>query len=164
MFILSINRFDDFSAKALCDFINDKLYPEIFSVLESIDMHIFELMMEKNSQLNDIVNCNFQIVSKEIKMLFSKYEVLMFPRLISMDNSTISLTPIIDNHKRVYKIFKKIRHLLDDYEIQATWSLKQKKCINELYVLEQSVLYVLYLKENFLLAEIKNTSRNEIAR
>ncbi|MEZ5054640.1 MAG: hypothetical protein R2807_07760 [Chitinophagales bacterium] len=155
-------NFENFTSKELCSYLEDRMYIQVISNIENSKKYVFELMKEDDSQSNDLINSLLDILEKEIKQLFTKDRMILFPNLISQNPIKLNIEPINEIHKRINRLLEKIRYLLNNFVVKPDWTSTHKICCNELYNLEQSILYVFYVKENFLWTKINLTNTHAV--
>jgi iron-sulfur cluster repair protein YtfE (RIC family) len=147
-------NYHNFSPNELCNYLDERYYTEISHNLETTYKYLTELAENENNQTTDLVLTLFAKLDFEIKQLFAKDRILLFPHLIAQHEQNISLAPINIIHQKIINLLQKIRELMNNYVQQPTWSTTYKICCNELYGLEQLIHYVFYVKENFLWTRI----------
>lgn len=147
-------NYHNFSPNELCNYLDERYYSEITHNLESTHKYLIELAENEHNQTIDLVLTLFSKLDFEMKQLFAKDRILLFPHLIAQHAQNISLTPINIIHQRIINLLQKIRELMNNYVQQPSWSALFKICCNELYGLEQLIHYVFYVKENFLWTRI----------
>ena len=147
-------NYHNFSPNELCNYLDERYYSEICNNLQKTNDYLSYLRENEECQTIDLVVALFAKLNFEIKQLFAKDRILLFPHLIAQHTQNISLTPINTIHQRIIYLLQKIRELMNNYVQQPTWSASYKICCNELYGLEQLIHYVFYVKENFLWTRI----------
>ncbi|MBK9328229.1 MAG: hypothetical protein IPM95_02715 [Sphingobacteriales bacterium] len=153
---LHIINYNDFSAEELCNYLEERHYPQILADLETTQNYLEFLSSEEHSETTDLTNTLFHKLQEEVKQLFVKDHILLFPHVKKHPVSQISLAPINSIHQRVMAILQKLRGLMNNYVQQPNWSNQFKICCNELYAIEQNIQHILYIKENFLWTKIEN--------
>lgn len=156
----SIN-FQNFSPSELCSYLDERYYAQIINDLSTTEKYLLDFSSTEDSPTLDLVIALFYKLQNEVKQLFVKDRLLLFPHIITKKISSISLTPINIIHQRILTLLQKIRELMNNYIQQPNWSSGYKICCNELYGVEQLIHYVLYVKENYLWTRINTTVNNE---
>lgn len=149
-------NFNDFSPSEICNYLSDRYFVQVMHNFEVSKKYLTALYEENQDQNIEWINNIFNILYEETKHLFSKDKILLFPHMMAQNATGINLEPVNEIHKRIIVLLNKIRNLMNNYVAQPNWSSVQKICCNELYNLEQSLLYVLYIKENFIWTRSKN--------
>ncbi|HRH58877.1 MAG TPA: hypothetical protein PLS10_14600 [Chitinophagales bacterium] len=158
---LHIINYSDFTADELCHYLEDRHYMQILTDMESIQKYLENLSCNEENDLIELVNVIFHKLNVEVKQLFSKDKILLFPHLKKNVETPICLTPVNLLHQRINAILQQLRKLMNNYVQQPAWSNQFKICCNELFTLEQSIQHVLYIKENFLWTKINTITSNE---
>lgn len=155
-------NYQNFSPNELCNYLDERYYAQILHDFDSTEKYLSDLAHNEESQSIDLVITLFYKLQNEVKQLFVKDRILLFPHVVAEKNNSISLTPINIIHQRILTILQKIRELMNNYIQQPNWSSAYKICSNELYGLEQLIHYVLYVKENFLWTRINTIVNYEV--
>lgn len=158
---LHIINYNDFSADELCHYLEDRHYTQIITDMESIQSFLMNLNCLEESEIVEVTNVVFSKLYTEVKQLFTKDSILLFPHLKNNVTVKINLEPVNQIHGKISTILMQLRKLMNNYVQQPGWSNQLKICCNELYALEQSIQHVLYIKENFLWTKIDNPASHE---
>jgi len=151
---LHIITYHDFTVDELCQYLQERHYPQILGDMEAIQKYLVNLACNEDAELINLLDIIFRQLHLEVKQLFTKDSILLFPHLIDKEGIQINLKPINQIHQKINTILIQLRKLLNNYVQQPDWSNLFKICFNELFALEQSIQYVLYIKENFLWTKI----------
>lgn len=152
--------YHDFTIDELCDYLEERHYKQILSDMEITHYYLTHLSYTEQLDSAELINILFRKLQIELKQLFTKDSILIFPHLKKRSEVYVNLEPINTIHQKINGLLQQIRKLLNNYIQQPHWSSSIKICCNELYSLEQEVQLVLYLKENFLWTKI-NAASNE---
>ncbi|MFN8283473.1 MAG: hypothetical protein U0U67_09685 [Chitinophagales bacterium] len=158
---LHVINYNDLSAEELCLYLEERHYVQVSADLSSVKRYIDNLI---NSDCNDqisLLQVLFIKLSDEVRQLFIKDKILLFPHIKNHRQSGINLAPINLLHQRISTILQKLRGLMNNYVQQPSWSSNLKICCNELYALEENIRMTLYIKENYLWTKIKNVISDE---
>jgi len=155
-------NFSNFEPKSLCNYLENRIYLQVLSNIEITQKYVFELLQEDDSQTNDLLNSLVDIIFKEIRQLFTKDKLILFPHLISNNSTKINLEPTNEIHKRINRLLEKIRYLMNNYVAKPEWTSTHEICCNELFNLEQSILFIFYIKENYLWSKINQVPNHEV--
>ncbi len=147
---LHIINYSDLSISELCLYLEQRHYKQVLSDLELAAKYINDAEQNEHTELTGLIKILFDKLDAEIKQLFVKDNLLLFPHFIKNTHTQINLAPVNAIHQRVMNILQKLRGLLNNYVQQPEWSNAFKICCNELYALEQNMQHILYVKENFL--------------
>lgn len=158
---LHIINYHDFTVDELCQYLEERHYPQILGDMESIQKYLINLTYHEDSELVSLLNVVFRQLYTEVKQLFTKDRILLFPHLINKSDTQINLNPVNQIHQKINTILMQLRKLMNNYVQQPDWSNQFKICFNELYALEQSIQHVLYIKENFLWTKINTHVSHE---
>lgn len=156
----AINYYN-FSPNELCHYLDDRYYSQILQNFETAQKYITELPEIEYTPSLDLVITLFHKLQLEVKQLFVKDRILLFPHVVTQQSISISLAPINIIHQRIIILLQKIRELMNNYVQKPLWSSTYKIFCNELYGLEQLIHYVLYVKENFIWTRINAVIINE---
>lgn len=154
-------NFNDFSPNEICTYLADRYFVQVLHNFDVSKKYLITLYNESHDQNIEWLNTIFDILHEETKHLFSKDKILLFPHLVTPNAAGINLEPVNEIHKKIIGLLSKIRNSMNNYIAQPNWSSTQKICCNELFNLEQSLLYVLYIKENFIWTRSKTNFINE---
>ncbi|HUM50715.1 MAG TPA: hypothetical protein PK431_02830 [Chitinophagales bacterium] len=147
---LHVINYNDFLPSELCLYLEERHYVQILSDLASTKKYIENLISTENIENGNLIQSLFIKLEDEIKNLFVKDRILLFPHIIKNYDVPINLAPINLLHQRISTILQKLRSLMNNYIQQPSWSNQYKICCNELYSLEENIRMVLYIKENYL--------------
>ncbi|HPA36856.1 MAG TPA: hypothetical protein PLA16_10835 [Chitinophagales bacterium] len=161
MYNLHIINYNDFTADELCHYLEERHYPQILTDFKMIERYIDQLVCSEDDESSTLIHAIFHKLETEVKQLFTKDKILLFPYIINHQESSISLQPINQLHQRILGLLQRMRGLLNNYVQQPEWSSNRKICSNELYALEQSIQRVLYIKENYLWTKIDKVVSHE---
>lgn len=151
---LHIINFNDFSVEELSKYLEDRYYTQILLDIESIQNLLDELSCNEDTEIVSVLNFIYSQLSVEVKQLFTKDKILLFPHLKNRPNTPINLRPFIQIHQKINIILIQLRKLLNNYIQQPEWTNQFKICFNEIFSLEQTIQQVLYIKENFLWTKV----------
>lgn len=154
-------NYTDFSPNELCTYLEERYYTQIINDFENTKKYLKDLLQDEYSQNIDLVNSLFYKLEGETTKLFARDRILLFPHITNPTPAGICLKPMTEIHQRIIDLLQKIRGFMNNYVPQPLWSTNMKICCNELYVLEQEIQYVLYIKENFLWTRINNNCSGE---
>lgn len=160
---LHIINYTDFTADELCHYLEDRHYTQILADMDSIQEYLINLTCNQNadSELMELTNVVFRKLHVEVKQLFTKDSILLFPHLKNKSEIKINLDPVNQIHQKISIILQQLRKLMNNYVQKPSWSNQIKICCNELFALEQSIQHVLYIKENFLWTKINAIASHE---
>ncbi|MFN8259890.1 MAG: hypothetical protein U0X41_03015 [Chitinophagales bacterium] len=158
---LHIINYHDFSVDELCHYLEDRHYTQILADMDSIQKYMVSLACTDGSEVVELTNVIFRKLHMEVKQLFTKDSILLFPHLKNKPDVLINLEPVNLIHQKISGILLQLRKLMNNYVQQPTWSNQFKICCNELYALEQSIQHVMYIKENFLWTKINTNAHHE---
>ena len=158
---LHIINYNDFTSEELCHYLEDRHYTQILTDMESIQKYLVNLSIKDDSELIELINVVFRKLQAEVKQLFVKDNILLFPHMLNNAHVKINLGPVNQLHKQISGVLQQLRKLMNNYVQQPSWSNQLKIACNELFALEQSIQHVLYIKENFLWTKINNTVADE---
>lgn len=152
-----IINYHDLSVDELCQYLEERCYSKILLDMESIQECLLQMIDTEDSELLNILHVVFFQLQTEVKQLFTKDRIILFRHIKSRTETPINLIPISQIHQKINTIMMQLRKLLNNYVQQPDWSNAFKICFNELYLLEQSLQHVLYLKENFLWTQVNKS-------
>lgn len=158
---LHIINYNDFTPNELCHYLEERHYIQILTDMESIQKYLVNLTYKDDSEIIELISVVFRKLYVEVKQLFTKDSILLFPHLKNNENVQICLTPVNLLHQKINVILQQLRKLMNNYVQQPAWSNQLKICCNELFALEQSIQHVLYIKENFLWTKINAIESHE---
>jgi hypothetical protein len=158
---LHILNYNDFTADELCQYLEERHYTQILADMESIQNYLMNLNCLEDSEIVEVAIVVFSKLNTEVKQLFTKDSILLFPHLKNNSTVKINLEPVNLIHGKISAILMQLRKLMNNYVQQPGWSNQLKICCNELYALEQSIQHVLYIKENFLWTKINSFASHE---
>lgn len=153
-------NYSEFSASELCHYLEERQYPKILSDLEVIHNNFNQFKIHSIEEVEELAAIVFNKLHFEVKQLFIKDSILIFPTLMKYEKLLISLAPINAIHQRIIHIFHQLRRLMNNFIPLPNWSIQLKICCNELADVEQSLQNILYIKENFLWTKINHTTSN----
>ncbi len=158
---LHIINYNDFTADELCQYLEERHYKQILADMDAIQKYLENITYSEDSDVIELINIVFQKLHDEVKQLFVRDSILLFPHLKNNVEREICLTPINLLHHQINTILQQLRKLMNNYVQQPNWSNQFKICCNELFALEQSIQHILYIKENFLWTKINAVKSNE---
>lgn len=156
---LHIINYSDFEVGELCQYLEDRHYVQVLEDFETTGRYLMQLQPEsEETKVIELLNALFNKLHVEVKQLFVKDRILLFPHVKYHAEKEISLEPINQVHQRIIDLLQKMRGLMNNYVQQPKWTNQFKICCNELYALEQNIQHILYIKENFLWTKVNHTS------
>lgn len=161
MHTLQIINYYNFSSEELCQYLEERYYTQILSDMLTVQKYLTQLACNEDSDVVSVMNVVFQQLEQEVKQLFTKDKLLLFPYFKKQTEVNINLQPVQQIHQKIQTILIQLRKLLNNYIQQPDWSNGYKICVNELYALEQSIHQVLYIKENYLWAKLNKQFQHE---
>lgn len=153
---LHVINYNDFLPSELCHYLEERHYVQILSDLETAEKYLDNLIASENIENASLIQSLFIKLEDEIKNLFVKDRILLFPHIIKKLNIPINLMPINLVHQRISNLLQKFRCLMNNYIQQPNWSNQYKIFCNELYSLEENIRMVLYIKENYLWTKLNS--------
>lgn len=154
-------NYNDFSAEELCHYLEERHYNQVLADMDSIQKYLNNLNGIENTEIVELTIILFHKLHNEVKQLFIKDQILLFPHLKNKSAVQINLAPVNLIHQKISMLLQQLRKLMNNYIQQPDWSNQFKICCNELFMLEQSIQHILYIKENFLWTKVNINSSHE---
>lgn len=147
----------------LCSLILKEYHPSIGESCRKIESFLLSNQYGKDISipLSELIHLIFMKLNDEIKHFFLKESGIIFPAI--KKNSKIKTgketghflqpTAIESIHQRqqvITNLLQKLRHLLQDYNIQPAWHKDWKECVNEMFQLESKVYQWIHVEGSLL--------------
>lgn len=153
--------YNNFTSEELSVYLEERYYTQVLSDLEVIHKYLIDYSYEDETDTAEIIIAIFRKLQIELKQLFTKDSILIFPHFKNKSDVTVNTDPFYQIHQRINDLLQQIRRKLNNYVQQPNWPTTLKICALELYSLEQLVQHVLYLKQNFLWPKINTVATSE---
>ena len=103
---LHIINYNDFTPNELCHYLEERHYTQILTDMESIQKYLVNLTYKDDSEIIELISVVFRKLYVEVKQLFTKDSILLFPHLKNNEDIQICLTPVNLLHQNLYKYHK----------------------------------------------------------
>ncbi len=153
--------------EGLCTLILKDYHPSITESCRKIEIFLLSNHYGKDISipLSELVHLIFMKLNDEIKHFFLKESGIIFPAIKkNVKNKTTkeagnflqapALETIHQRQQVITNLLQKLRHLLQDYNIQPSWHKDWKECVNEMFQLESKVYQWIHLEGSLLYPKI----------
>lgn len=148
------------SVEELCQYMEQKHYRQVDLSLQTAENYIQggEVM-----EYTDLLFSLFFKIRDEWGRLVRKETMILFPFLneVHKGDRKINSKPIEwikEVHQKILDLFYQVRPLVNYYSLQPSWSNAYQLFCSELYLLDQQVLEIINVKENFLFPKLFSRS------
>lgn len=155
------------SPEGLCMLILKDYHPSITESCNKIESFLLSNQYGKDISipLSELVHLIFMKLNDEVKHFFLKESGIIFPAIKkNAKNKTgksdvhflqpSALESIHQRQQVITNLLQKLRHLLQDYNIQPSWHKEWKECVNEMFQLESKVYQWIHLEGSLLYPKI----------
>lgn len=171
MYYMFLNRLDNYSNAALtpeglCNLIQLEYQPEIMSSCSSIEEYLEKhpFVKELPAPVSEVVQLLFKKLEDELKHLFLKETGIVFPYIKKNYHGTekvhgntvdVKVVESVHNtHQTIIGLTQKIRQQLNNYVVKPAWSKEWKNCVNEMFLLENSIFQWIHIEQNLLYPKV----------
>jgi iron-sulfur cluster repair protein YtfE (RIC family) len=153
--------------EGLCSLISKDYHPSITESCSKIETFLLSNHYGKDISipLSELVHLIFMKLNDEIKHFFLKESGIIFPAIKKNAKNKTSkegehflhpsaLESIHQRQQVITNLLQKLRHLLQDYNIQPSWHKEWKECVNEMFQLESKVYQWIHLEGSLLYPKI----------
>ncbi|MEI8074513.1 MAG: hypothetical protein WCH78_07165 [Bacteroidota bacterium] len=155
------------SPEGLCSLILREYHPSISESCRKIEGYLLSSQYGKDISipLSELIHLIFMKLNDEIKHFFLKESGIIFPAIKKNtkgktgkeDGHFLQSTALESIHQRqqvITNLLQKLRHLLQDYNIQPSWHKDWKECVNEMFQLESKVYQWIHVEGSLLYPKI----------
>jgi iron-sulfur cluster repair protein YtfE (RIC family) len=144
-----------------CNYIEDRIYKEIEISISSINKLFNNSHLYKSS--NGLLYSLFCKLKEEIEFLKRKEIIILFPFLNKVVNHTQCRSDLLKNapfdsirknHLLLIDLLSRLKQLANNYVVKHDWDEEYKLGIQNLHELDQQILMLINVKENFLFPKI----------
>ncbi|MDR0793489.1 MAG: hypothetical protein LBE82_09300 [Chitinophagaceae bacterium] len=166
--ILDMSAYNASSSAELCTIIQQECHPEIENLFHKIHHFLTQNPDIKDFSLSDseLLQLLFFKLQDETKHLLLKERLLLLPSIqentgneqsrTNIDSK--SMTHLIKNARgKIIDSIKKIRSLLQDYQVKENWQEDVKQCIQNFEKLETAIIKWITLEHNLLYPKTNGT-------
>jgi iron-sulfur cluster repair protein YtfE (RIC family) len=153
--------------EGLCLLILKDYHPSISDSCHKIETFLLSTQYGKDISipLSELVHLIFMKLNDEIKHFFLKESGIIFPAIKKNEKNKTSkevghllqpsaLESIHQRQQVITNLLQKLRHLLQDYNIQPSWHKDWKECVNEMFQLESKVYQWIHIEGSLLYPKI----------
>jgi len=157
--------------EGLCALILKDYHPSITESCRKIETFLLSNHYGKDISipLSELVHLIFMKLNDEIKHFLLKEAGIIFPSIKKNAKNKINKegehflqpTALESIHQRqqvITNLLQKLRHLLQDYNIQPSWHKDWKECVNEMFQLESKVYQWIHVEGSLLYPKITGKS------
>jgi iron-sulfur cluster repair protein YtfE (RIC family) len=154
---MQLINLDNLDVLQTCDYIEDKVYKEIEISISNVNKLFNNSQLYKSS--NGLLYSLFCKLKEEVEFLKRKEILILFPFLKKVVNHTecrsdllksSPLESIRKNHSYLIDILSRLKQLANNYVVKHEWDEEYKLGIQNLHELDQQILMLVNVKENFL--------------
>jgi iron-sulfur cluster repair protein YtfE (RIC family) len=155
------------SPEGLCSLIMREYHPSISESCRKIEGYLLSNQYGKDISipLSELIHLIFMKLNDEIKHFFLKESGIIFPAIKKNTKGKtgkevghfLQPTALESIHQRqqvITNLLQKLRHLLQDYNIQPSWHKDWKECVNEMFQLESKVYQWIHVEGSLLYPKI----------
>ncbi len=171
---MSLHKLDSYSKEALtpeglCNLIEFKYKQEIEDCCWNITEYLENnpQILELSDSVSELAHLLFSKLNDEIRHLFKKETVIIFPCIKHHYHGTQKMIPTacMDNvvyrniqgtHKVILNLLQKLRQVLENYQTEPQWSQDWKSCLDEMFTLENKVFNWIHIEQNLLYPKINS--------
>jgi iron-sulfur cluster repair protein YtfE (RIC family) len=159
--------------EGLCALILKDYHPSISDSCQKIESFLLSNHYGKDISipLSELVHLIFMKLNDEIKHFFLKESGIIFPAIKKNAKNKTSkdgehflqpsaLESIHQRQQVITNLLQKLRHLLQDYNIQPAWHKDWKECVNEMFQLESKVYQWIHLEGSLLYPKISSKAHH----
>lgn len=159
--------------EGLCSLILSEYHPAISASCNKIEHFLLSNQYGKDISipLSELIHLIFMKLNDEIKHFFLKESGIIFPAIKkNSKNKTAkevghmlqpsALESIHQRQQVITNLLQKLRHLLQDYNIQPSWHKDWKECVNEMFQLESKVYQWIHVEGSLLYPKITSKSNH----
>lgn len=159
--------------EGLCSLIQREYHPAISESCRKIEGFLLSNQYGKDISipLSELIHLIFMKLNDEIKHFFLKESGIIFPSIKKHDKGKAgkdvanpehhahhlppaALDSIHQRQQVITNLLQKLRHLLQDYNIQPGWHKEWKECVNEMFQLECKVYHWIHIEGSLLYPKI----------
>jgi len=158
---------ESLTPEGLCSLILKEYHPSIGESCRKIESFLLSNQYGKDISipLSELIHLIFMKLNDEIKHFFLKESGIIFPAIKKNTKNKTSkeighllqksaLESIHQRQQVITNLLQKLRHLLQDYNIQPSWHKDWKECVNEMFQLESQVYQWIHLEGSLLYPKI----------
>ncbi len=174
-----LNQSDTFSNEllspvGLCALIQGEYHPSINASCRKIEDFLLSSHFGKDLSIpsSELVQLVFMKLADEIRHFFLKESGIIFPAIQKIGKQhkgkdhkdrpqAIHLqNPLLETihqcQQVIMNLLQKLRHLLEDYNIQPNWHKDWKECVNEMYLLETKIYQWVHIEGSLLYPKLSS--------
>jgi iron-sulfur cluster repair protein YtfE (RIC family) len=159
----------------LCSLIQREYHPSINASCKKIEEFLLSCQYGKDLSIesSELVHLVFMKLNDEIKHFFLKESGLIFPIIQQnaklqkekekMQGSHLQKSLLESIHQRqqiIINLLQKLRHLLQDYNIQPKWHKEWKETVNEMFLLESKLYQWIHIEGSLLYPKLQTKHQN----
>ncbi len=169
----------------LCNLIKREYHPSIIASCKKVEEFLNSCQYGKDLSIesSELIHLVFMKLHDEIKHFFLKEAGLIFPIIQKnvklekdkendkendkekdkLHSSHIQKTLLETIHQRqqvIINLLQKLRHLLQDYNIQAKWHKDWKETVNEMFLLETKIYQWIHIEGSLLYPKLQSKHHN----
>lgn len=167
-----INKSDSVSnelltPEGLCSLIEKEYHPSVSASCRKIEEFLFSSQYGKDLSIpaSELIHLIFMKLSDELRHFFLKESGIIFPAIRKHWKSKTGketghhlqasvLESIHQRQQVIINLLQKLRHLLQDYNIQPAWHNEWKECVNEMFLLETKVYQWIHVEGSLLYPKV----------
>lgn len=165
--------------EGLCSLIQREYHPSISESCRKIEEFLLTSQYGKDISipLSELIHLIFMKLNDEIKHFFLKESGIIFPSIKKQEKGKsgkdaaqhethahllppAALESIHQRQQVITNLLQKLRHLLQDYNIQPEWHQDWKECVNEMFELETKVYHWIHIEGSLLYPLITSKLRH----
>jgi iron-sulfur cluster repair protein YtfE (RIC family) len=152
--------------EGLCALILKDYHPSISDSCRKIENFVLSNHFGKDISipLSELVHLIFMKLNDEIRHFFLKESGIIFPAIKKNSKNKThkeaghflqpsALESIHQRQQVITNLLQKLRHLLQDYNIQPSWHKDWKECVNEMFQLESKDISVDTFGRKFVISQ-----------
>jgi hypothetical protein len=160
---MQLFNFDELDVKRICNFLEDKIYKEIDIAFSNIDKSFQHPTMQIEN--DGLLHSLYSKLKEEVDFLKRKEMLILFPFVNKVANHTecrsdlFKISPIEaikKNHAQLMEILIRVRQLSNNYILKPDWKPEYKIGIQYLHELDQHLIHLLNVKENYLFPKMND--------